>query len=58
MKKIIKMKKNRSFNIKTLARIKKEKKDFFIKLAVIFSEVILFLVTAAILCGFVLFIGR
>lgn len=58
MKKIIKMKKNRSFNIKTLARIKKEKKDFFIKLAVILSEIMLFIVVAAILCGFVLFIGK
>jgi hypothetical protein len=52
------MKKNRSFKIKTLARINKEKKDFFIRLAVIFSEMMLFIVVAAILCGFVLFIGK
>lgn len=58
MKKIIKMKKNRSFNIKTLAKINREKKDFFIRLAVIFSEMILFIVVAAILCGFVLFMGK
>jgi len=58
MTKIIKMKKNRSFNIKTLAKINREKKDFFIILAVIFSETIVFIVVAAILCGFVLFIGK
>jgi len=52
------MKKNRSFKIKTLARINKEKKDFFMRLAIIFSEMMLFIVVAAILCGFVLFIGK
>jgi hypothetical protein len=52
------MKKNRSFNIKTLARIDKEKKDFLIKLAVVSSEFMLFIIIATVVCGFVLFIGR